>query len=610
MLTNAIEVMSYIKASAGRSNLGVVFESKNHPRHDGSTIYLPKITASTTQEEMIEMMASTDHEVAHDRYSDFEILKEKKIDVTKSVVGYVWNFIEDSRVNYIEAKEYAGFRELWEQSTPQLLDKIRIASKSDESLITKLVAGLIRWDAAVSGDMFPLCAAAGFKFSENKKIATTLKKFDKKLIACQNEIEKVKGSAMTYELAREIVIALGGNPDEEPPKPKSLTEENEESEETEKKKSKERKEGEKEESSKKVKEGKSEEEEKEEEDWCIKEVEIKESDVDKLVTRHELDKTKMSKVGLMYSVDKENSSWAITPIDNFVVVNYSKNKLDSGSTYSTTELLNTHSSSANFFEASYHERIVPSLLASENFAQQIRKEIQIRFRVRYEYGIKKGKLDVARLARIVTKAPGYSERVFKKKVDATSLDAAISVLIDMSGSMSGDKALYAAGSAILVNKVCQVLGVAVEIAGFTDIINSDIEKHAPLHYLYKPFNTAMVREEELLRYIGASSTHMTGNPDGENILYAYYRLVKRKEKKKLLIVMSDGQPAASGTGRGLGGFTSKVIEEIEKLKKVDIYGLGLLSKDVTRYYKNHSVVNNVAEIPIKLLELIERKLFV
>ena len=55
MLTNAIEVMGYIKASAGRSNLGVVFENTNHPRHDGNTIYLPRITSTTTQEEMIEI---------------------------------------------------------------------------------------------------------------------------------------------------------------------------------------------------------------------------------------------------------------------------------------------------------------------------------------------------------------------------------------------------------------------------------------------------------------------------------------------------------------------------------------------------------------------------
>ena len=607
MLTNAIEVMGYIKASAGRSNLGVVFENTNHPRHDGNTIYLPRITSTTTQEEMIEMMASTDHEVAHDRYSDFGIFKKKKIDTTKSVVGYVWNVLEDSRVNYIEAKEYGGFRELWEQSTPKLLKQIKISFEVDPSPMSKLVAGLIRWDATISGDMFPFCAAESFKFPEDKKLADVLGKFDKKLIACQNMLEKVKGSAMTYELAREIVIALGGDPDEEPPKTDSPEEKDGEG-----KKKGEGKEGKEGESSKKEEEGESKESEDKEEDddWCIKKIKIKDSDLDKLVTRHEPDRTKMSKVGLMYTVDKEFSSWTMTPIDNFVVINYPKNSIESGTNECLSAILNKHSTAANFFEESYNDRVVPSLLASENFAQQVRKELQIRSRVRYEYGVKRGKLDTARLARIVTKAPGYSERVFKNKLNASNLDAAISVLIDMSGSMGGDKALYATGSAVLVNKVCQILGVAVEIAGFTDVYNTSIASCVPLHYIYKPFNTTLVREEELIRYIGASSTHMTGNPDGESILYAYYRLLKRKEKKRLLIVMSDGQPAASMSGHGLSGFTDKVIKEIESLKRVEIYGLGLLSDDVTGYYKSNSVVKNVSEIPEKLLELIERKLFV
>ena len=52
MLTKGIEVQKYIKASAGRANLNVVFEDQNQPRHDGKTIYLPNITYKTTEEEL------------------------------------------------------------------------------------------------------------------------------------------------------------------------------------------------------------------------------------------------------------------------------------------------------------------------------------------------------------------------------------------------------------------------------------------------------------------------------------------------------------------------------------------------------------------------------
>ena len=101
---------------------------------------------------------------------------------------------------------------------------------------------------------------------------------------------------------------------------------------------------------------------------------------------------------------------------------------------------------------------------------------------------------------------------------------------------------------------------------------------------------------------------MHGNPDGENILWAHDRLIKRKEKKKLMIVMSDGSPAATKGMHGIGNFTEKVIKEIEASKAIDIYGLGLCSSSVCYYYKSNSVVTAPEEIPSKLIELIERKL--
>ena len=101
---------------------------------------------------------------------------------------------------------------------------------------------------------------------------------------------------------------------------------------------------------------------------------------------------------------------------------------------------------------------------------------------------------------------------------------------------------------------------------------------------------------------------MKGNPDGDCILWSYDRLLKRKEKKRLLIVMSDGQPAASRPSDDLAAYTLKVIQEIEKLKRVEIYGLGLCDESVKRFYKHHSTVSTPEDIPFKLLELIERKL--
>ena len=72
--------------------------------------------------------------------------------------------------------------------------------------------------------------------------------------------------------------------------------------------------------------------------------------------------------------------------------------------------------------------------------------------------------------------------------------------------------------------------------------------------------------------------------------------------------MSDGQPSASRHCGGLAPYTKQVIQEIEKNKRVEIYGLGLCDESVFKYYKHCSTVNTPEEIPTKLLELIERKL--
>jgi cobalamin biosynthesis protein CobT len=173
--------------------------------------------------------------------------------------------------------------------------------------------------------------------------------------------------------------------------------------------------------------------------------------------------------------------------------------------------------------------------------------------------------------------------------------------------MNGTKVQYALASTLLVNEVCSTLNIPVEILGFTDGYNPSTEI-APVMFVYKNFSDLKIDNERIKGCFSMSSLFMYGNPDGENILWAHDRLIRRKEKKKLLIVMSDGSPAASKPSTGLESFTLKVIREIEASKNVDIYGLGLCSNSVDYFYKSRSVVNNPEDIPSKLLELIERKI--
>lgn len=620
MLLQGLDVARYVKASAGRANLRVVFEDKCQPRHDGETIYLPRITLHTTQEQLDDIMASTDHEVAHDLYSDFGILREKKISADTSPLGFIWNILEDSRVNALEATEYEGFRELWDKSCPLILDKIREKTKEEASPLNKIIRSLIKWDTRVSSRLFPQCELSGSRFKTDEEIDKTLEPFSNRLLDAQEEPRKKLGSAMTYDLAKDIFKALGGDPEgeekraKEPPKPPK--EESPKGEPTETKDGKPTdkpaipdEKPPKEESLGESKTAKSSDEPKKitEDEWKIVRVEIKDVDT-KLVSTHDtVTEERMNKTGLLYAVDESGTSydWPSASVDDFEVVDYIKNTT---TTSRVAGLLNKETGSAEFFVRSFHNRVESKVARIDNFAQQVRRLIQIRAKNQYEYGTKQGKMDYARLARLALKVPGFSERIFKKKVTNTVLDAAVTVLIDMSGSMTGDKVLFACEAAVLLNEVFSVLSVPVEILGFTDMRSSSTDMFHPISYVYKSFAALRVSKEDLIKNIGASSAHMTGNADGDSILWAYDRLIRRKEKKRLLIVMSDGQPASSRSDDGLAPYTKQVIQEIEKNKRVEIYGLGLCDESVFKYYKHCSTVNTPEEIPTKLLELIERKL--
>jgi cobaltochelatase CobT len=594
MLTQSIEVMRYIRASAGRQGISVVFEDINQPRHDGKTIYLPKITSLTTEIELKEMMASVDHEVAHDRYSSFVVLKEKSPD-PKSLLLFVWNFLEDSRINNIEAREYQGFRENWDESSAILIDKIFSRAKKEGTTISKLTTSLLYWESNVSAGVFPTIEFITSKTKPNKKVLDVLNNFTDRLIDCHFILDKRLGTESTHSLAVDILEKLQKECGEEfKPKPKPTTgTEDEGGKDSTLTSSKESGGGEE-------KSDKDDPSPKKDDEYKIINLKLTEEDLAKFSITLPEHGEEMGKTGINFEpVGSSENHWDITDYSKFIVVDYPKSLGDK-------KYLEPNSKTKEFLKE-YEKRVEPKLVSQENFAQQVRKLIQIRSKAQMQYGVKRGKLDQSRLSRICFKAPGFNERVFKNKIENKILDAAVTVLVDMSGSMNGTKVQYALASTLLVNEVCSTLNIPVEILGFTDGYNASMEI-APVMFVYKNFSDLRIDNERIKGCFSMSSLFMYGNPDGENILWAHDRLVKRKEKKKLMIVMSDGSPAATKSSIGLENFTLKAIREIEASKNVDIYGLGLCSNAVEYFYKSRSIVNNPEDIPSKLLELIERKI--
>ena len=596
MLTKGIEVQKYVRASAGRVGISIVFEDTNQPRHDGKTIYLPKITADTTEAQLEEFMASVDHEVAHDRFSSFEVIREKKPD-PEGLLMFVWNFLEDSRINMIESLEYQGFKENWDKTSSLIVERILSRMKKETSFTSKFTTALLCWDGVMSSSSFPKLELVTSKCTPDKKIADVLNNFSDRLVHTHTILDKRLGTEATHDLAVDILNKIEKECEEDIKKHKEATAASAKAKEgKDKGKPTESKSGDGKELSKED----SETIKNKDDEYKVITIKLTEEELRTMSITLPKEGNPMGKTGInLEPVDYEEDTWDLTDYDKFIVINYPK-AIGEASYFRE----NSHTKE---FLTEYQENAGSKLVSQENFAQQVRKLIQIRAKVQRQYGVKKGKLDQSRLSRICFNAPGFNERVFKNKIKNKVLDAAITVLVDMSGSMNGMKAYYALASTLLVNEVCSTLNIPIEIIGFSDGYDSSANVQ-PVMFVYKNFSDLKVSEDQLKQSFALSSYHMSGNPDGENILWAHDRLVKRKEKKKLLIVMSDGSPAASKPSYGLSGFTSKAIKEIEDAKFIDIYGLGLCSNSVSEYYKAHSVVYKPQEIPSKLLELIERKI--
>ncbi len=90
------------------------------------------------------------------------------------------------------------------------------------------------------------------------------------------------------------------------------------------------------------------------------------------------------------------------------------------------------------------------------------------------------------------------------------------------------------------------------------------------------------------------------NIDGEAITWAFNRLNKRKEERKILMVISDGAPVDDSTlsvnsGDFLEKHLKKVVRFIESSSEIEILAIGI-GHDVSRYYQKAIKITDVQEL--------------
>lgn len=232
----------------------------------------------------------------------------------------------------------------------------------------------------------------------------------------------------------------------------------------------------------------------------------------------------------------------------------------------------------------------------------------------WEYGHRKGALYGAGLSRLIT----GDDRIFRKKTERKTKDVAVSLLIDLSGSMYYAKARYACMSAYIFGLALSKIGINFEILGFTtkeeprdeyfDALQ-DAEDEAfngqpsytrsePLYIpIFKKFGDRFTTSTaQTLAYFSQEDNVMRNNVDGECLLIAAKRLLTQPQRRKILFVFSDGRPEfATYYNRWQRKHLHYAIEQVKK-SKVDLYAIGIRSDVVSDFYPHWSTIDDLEDL--------------
>ena len=205
------------------------------------------------------------------------------------------------------------------------------------------------------------------------------------------------------------------------------------------------------------------------------------------------------------------------------------------------------------------------------------------------------KLDTSRLYRT-------DLRVWKDmKAPKKEINLAISLLLDESGSMSGAKAEITRLTAILFAEACEKLGIPLEINGHTT------SGFFVKLFNYKNFDSFDRNDKYRLVDISARGC----NRDGAAVIFGCERLMKRRENKKIFIIISDGRPNHDNYGGDAAKSDLKHIRNTYTRKGVTFVAAAIdADKEYIHeiYGKNFLGISNLESMPAVFGRILQKEI--
>ncbi len=257
------------------------------------------------------------------------------------------------------------------------------------------------------------------------------------------------------------------------------------------------------------------------------------------------------------------------------------------------------------------------LLQLKNFISKLANKLQRKLLAKqnrsWNFDLEEGLLDTSKLPRIIMDP--FNSLSFKKEKDIEFKDTLVTILIDNSGSMRGKPISVAAICADILSRTLERCMVKVEILGFTtkhwkggssrekwmkndkpslpgrlNDLRHIVYKSADTQWRQAKNNMGLMLKEGLLKE----------NIDGEALKWAFNKMNKRKEDRKILMVISDGAPVddstlSTNTSDYLETNLKKTVKWIESKSNIELLAIGI-GHDVTRYYNKAVKITDVQDL--------------
>ena len=257
------------------------------------------------------------------------------------------------------------------------------------------------------------------------------------------------------------------------------------------------------------------------------------------------------------------------------------------------------------------------LLQLKNFISKLANNLQRKLLAKqnrsWNFDLEEGLLDTSKLTRVIMDP--FNSLSFKKEKDIEFKDTLVTILIDNSGSMRGKPISVAAICADILARTLERCMVKVEILGFTtkhwkggssrekwmknnkpnlpgrlNDLRHIIYKSADTQWRQAKNNMGLMLKEGLLKE----------NIDGEALKWAFNKMIKRKEDRKILMVISDGAPVddstlSTNTSDYLESNLKRTVKWIESKSNIELLAIGI-GHDVTRYYNKAVKITDVQDL--------------